>query len=262
MPPLRDAHAFEISPGVRMPRLGLGTFKVRGEDATRARPRGAAGGLPPRRHSVVLPQRGGYQGRGREGRTRRKAAARADDASGVLDEQAGTERDGRPGEDARGASRRARAARSGDARRRKTRGRDKGLTETRLVPKPLDLVLVHWPAKAGAASGRRVALRRAQGRVAGSGAREGRRLRPRDRREQLHARALGRDAFLRRETPPLREPGGAPPAVPAKRAPRGVRRATRRRRAYSPLGCGALLEDPRVVRCAARLAAELELLTR
>ena len=27
--------------------------------------------------------------------------------------------------------------------------------------------------------------------------------------------------------------------------------------AYSPLGCGALLEDPRVVRCAARLAAEL-----
>ena len=36
MPPLRDAHAFEISPGVRMPRLGLGTFKVRGEDATRA----------------------------------------------------------------------------------------------------------------------------------------------------------------------------------------------------------------------------------
>ena len=35
MPPLRDAHAFEISPGVRMPRLGLGTFKVRGEDATR-----------------------------------------------------------------------------------------------------------------------------------------------------------------------------------------------------------------------------------
>ena len=140
---------------------------------------------------------------------------------------------------------------------REVKVRKKGLTETRLVPKPLDLVLVHWPAKAGAApdDASHFVARRDAWRVLERA------------RDAGYVRAIGVSNYTRAHLEEMRfyAEKHLPCVNQVELHPRcqqkELRAACAELRvgvvAYSPLGCGALLEDPRVVRCAARLAAEL-----
>jgi diketogulonate reductase-like aldo/keto reductase len=140
---------------------------------------------------------------------------------------------------------------------REVKVRKKGLTETRLVPKPLDLALVHWPAKAGAApdDASHFVARRDAWRVLERA------------RDAGYVRAIGVSNYTRAHLEEMRfyAEKHLPCVNQVELHPRcqqkELRAACAELRvgvvAYSPLGCGALLEDPRVVRCAARLAAEL-----
>jgi diketogulonate reductase-like aldo/keto reductase len=262
MPPLRDAHAFEISPGVRMPRLGLGTFKVRGEDATRV---------------TLAALRAGCRHVDTASCYRNEEAIR--DAVELWKEE--TKDDGADADDAAvfltsklapsemGDPARTREALLGVLVRlgretREVKEEDegfrinKGLAETRPVPKPLDLALVHWPAKAGAApdDASHFVARRDAWRVLERA------------RDAGSVRAIGVSNYTRAHLEEMRfyAEKHLPCVNQVELHPRcqqkELRAACAELRvgvvAYSPLGCGALLEDPRVVRCAAQLAAELQ----
>ena len=244
-----------------MPRLGLGTFKVRGEDATRA---------------TLAALRAGCRHVDTASCYRNEEAIR--DAVELWKEE--TKDDGADADDAAvfltsklapsemGDPARTREALLGVLVRlgretREVKEEDegfrinKGLAETRPVPKPLDLALVHWPAKAGAApdNASHFVARRDAWRVLERA------------RDAGSVRAIGVSNYTRAHLEEMRfyAEKHLPCVNQVELHPRcqqkELRAACAELRvgvvAYSPLGCGALLEDPRVVRCAARLAAEL-----
>mmetsp|Transcript_7238 Transcript_7238/g.29957 ORF Transcript_7238/g.29957 Transcript_7238/m.29957 type:complete len:293 (+) Transcript_7238:283-1161(+) len=184
--------------------------------------------MPPHRHRVVLPQRGGgpagnqhleeRSGCGR-GRTRRERSERR---RRVHHEQAGSERDGR---DAR-PRRPRRGVRAPGTRESFRRG------TTRSPAGP--------GARSLAGDGEDAAgFPRESDRAGGDVARPGGRPRiprgPRHRREQLHANAPPRDARLRASLP-RGEPGRVSSPVPTALAPADVRGARRRHRGVLPAG--------------------------
>ena len=244
-----------------MPRLGLGTFKVRGEDATRA---------------TLAALRADCRHVDTASCCRNEEAIR--DAVELWKEE--TKDDGADADDAAvfltsklapsemGDPARTREALLGVLVRlgretREVKEEDegfrinKGLAETRPVPKPLDLALVHWPAKAGAApdNASHFVARRDAWRVLERA------------RDAGSVRAIGVSNYTRAHLEEMRfyAEKHLPCVNQVELHPRcqqkELRAACAELRvgvvAYSPLGCGALLEDPRVVRCAARLAAEL-----
>ena len=255
MPPLRDAHAFEISPGVRMPRLGLGTFKVRGEDATRATLAALRAGCRHVDTASCYRNEEAIRDAVEMWKDETKCGgADADDAAVFLTSKLAPSEMGDPA--------RTHEALLGVLVRlgretREVKVRKKGLTETRLVPKPLDLALVHWPAKAGAApdDASHFVARRDAWRVLERA------------KDAGYVRAIGVSNYTRAHLEEMRfyAEKHLPCVNQVELHPRcqqkELRAACAELRvgvvAYSPLGCGALLEDPRVVRCAARLAAEL-----
>ena len=235
-----------------MPRLGLGTFRVRGEDATRSTLAALRAGCRHvdtascyRNEEAIRDAIEGWNDETKE------ADADADAAVFLTSKLAPSEiRDrARTREALLGVfARLGRGAREG--------GEDEG-GERSAHRKPLDLALIHWPAKAGAApddASHLVARRDAwsvleRARDAGS------------------VRAIGVSNYTRAHLEEMR--GYAERHLPCVNQvelhPRCQQKELRAACAemnvgvvaYSPLGCGALLEDPRVVRCAARLAAEL-----
>lgn len=257
MPPLRDARAFEISPGVRMPRLGLGTFKVRGEDATRA---------------TLAALRAGCRHVDTASCYRNEEAIR--DAVELWKEE--TKDDGADADDAAvfltsklapsemGDPARTREAllgvlvRLGRGQTREVKEEDFQGFRINKRSQPLDLALVHWPAKAGAApdDASHFVARRDAWRVLERA------------RDAGSVRAIGVSNYTRAHLEEMRfyAEKHLPCVNQVELHPRcqqkELRAACAELRvgvvAYSPLGCGALLEDPRVVRCAAQLAAELQ----
>ena len=244
-----------------MPRLGLGTFKVRGEDATRV---------------TLAALRAGCRHVDTASCYRNEEAIR--DAVELWKEE--TKDDGADADDAAvfltsklAPSEMGNPARTHEAllgvlvrlgrETREVKEEDegfrinKGLAETRPVPKPLDLALVHWPAKAGAApdNASHFVARRDAWRVLERA------------RDAGSVRAIGVSNYTRAHLEEMRfyAEKHLPCVNQVELHPRcqqkELRAACAELRvgvvAYSPLGCGALLEDPRVVRCAARLAAEL-----
>ena len=235
-----------------MPRLGLGTFRVRGEDATRSTLAALRAGCRHvdtascyRNEEAIRDAIEGWNDETKE------ADADADAAVFLTSKLAPSEiRDrARTREALLGVfARLGRGAREG--------GEDEG-GERSAHRKPLDLALIHWPAKAGAApddASHLVARRDAwsvleRARDAGS------------------VRAIGVSNYTRAHLEEMRfyAEKHLPCVNQVELHPRcqqkELRAACAELRvgvvAYSPLGCGALLEDPRVVRCAARLAAEL-----
>ena len=245
-----------------MPRLGLGTFKVRGEDATRV---------------TLAALRAGCRHVDTASCYRNEEAIR--DAVELWKEE--TKDDGADADDAAvfltsklapsemGDPARTREALLGVLVRlgretREVKEEDegfrinKGLAETRPVPKPLDLALVHRPAKAGAApdNASHFVARRDAWRVLERA------------RDAGSVRAIGVSNYTRAHLEEMRfyAEKHLPCVNQVELHPRcqqkELRAACAELRvgvvAYSPLGCGALLEDPRVVRCAAQLAAELQ----
>ena len=245
-----------------MPRLGLGTFKVRGEDATRV---------------TLAALRAGCRHVDTASCYRNEEAIR--DAVELWKEE--TKDDGADADDAAvfltsklAPSEMGDPARTHEAllgvlvrlgrETREVKEEDegfrinKGLAETRPVPKPLDLALVHWPAKAGAApdDASHFVARRDAWRVLERA------------RDAGSVRAIGVSNYTRAHLEEMRfyAEKHLPCVNQVELHPRcqqkELRAACAELRvgvvAYSPLGCGALLEDPRVVRCAAQLAAELQ----
>ena len=256
MPP-RDAHAFEISPGVRMPRLGLGTFKVRGEDATRATLAALRAGC---RHvdtaSCYRNEEAIRDAVELWWEETRDDGADADDAAVFLTSKLAPSEMGDPA--------RTREAllgvlvRLGRGQTREVKEEDFAGFRMNKRSQPLDLALVHWPAKAGAApdDASHFVARRDAWRVLERA------------RDAGSVRAIGVSNYTRAHLEEMRfyAEKHLPCVNQVELHPRcqqkELRAACAELRvgvvAYSPLGCGALLEDPRVVRCAAQLAAELQ----
>ena len=237
-----------------MPRLGLGTFKVRGEDATRATLAALRAGCRHVDTASCYRNEEAIRDAVEMWKDETKGGGAADDAAVFLTSKLAPSEMGDPA--------RTHEALLGVLVRlgretREVKVRKKGLTETRLVPKPLDLVLVHWPAKAGAApdDASHFVARRDAWRVLERA------------RDAGYVRAIGVSNFTRAHLEEMRfyAEKHLPCVNQVELHPRcqqkELRAACAELRvgvvAYSPLGCGALLEDPRVVRCAARLAAEL-----
>lgn len=238
-----------------MPRLGLGTFKVRGEDATRATLAALRAGCRHVDTASCYRNEEAIRDAVEMWKDETKGGgADADDAAVFLTSKLAPSEMGNPA--------RTHEALLGVLVRlgretREVKVRKKGLTETRLVPKPLDLALVHWPAKAGAApdDASHFVARRDAWRVLERA------------RDAGYVRAIGVSNYTRAHLEEMRfyAEKHLPCVNQVELHPRcqqkELRAACAELRvgvvAYSPLGCGALLEDPRVVRCAARLAAEL-----
>ena len=238
-----------------MPRLGLGTFKVRGEDATRATLAALRAGCRHVDTASCYRNEEAIRDAVEMWKDETKCGgADADDAAVFLTSKLAPSEMGNPA--------RTHEALLGVLVRlgretREVKVRKKGLTETRLVPKPLDLALVHWPAKAGAApdDASHFVARRDAWRVLERA------------RDAGYVRAIGVSNYTRAHLEEMRfyAEKHLPCVNQVELHPRcqqkELRAACAELRvgvvAYSPLGCGALLEDPRVVRCAARLAAEL-----
>lgn len=238
-----------------MPRLGLGTFKVRGEDATRATLAALRAGCRHVDTASCYRNEEAIRDAVEMWKDETKGGgADADDAAVFLTSKLAPSEMGDPA--------RTHEALLGVLVRlgretREVKVRKKGLTETRLVPKPLDLALVHWPAKAGAApdDASHFVARRDAWRVLERA------------RDAGYVRAIGVSNYTRAHLEEMRfyAEKHLPCVNQVELHPRcqqkELRAACAELRvgvvAYSPLGCGALLEDPRVVRCAARLAAEL-----
>lgn len=238
-----------------MPRLGLGTFKVRGEDATRATLAALRAGCRHVDTASCYRNEEAIRDAVEMWKDETKCGgADADDAAVFLTSKLAPSEMGDPA--------RTHEALLGVLVRlgretREVKVRKKGLTETRLVPKPLDLALVHWPAKAGAApdDASHFVARRDAWRVLERA------------RDAGYVRAIGVSNYTRAHLEEMRfyAEKHLPCVNQVELHPRcqqkELRAACAELRvgvvAYSPLGCGALLEDPRVVRCAARLAAEL-----
>ena len=137
-----------------MPRLGLGTFKVRGEDATRATLAALRAGCRHVDTASCYRNEEAIRDAVEMWKDETKGGgADADDAAVFLTSKLAPSEMGNPArthEALLGVL--VRLGRETREVKEEDEGfRDKGLTETRLVPKPLDLALVHWPAKAGAA---------------------------------------------------------------------------------------------------------------
>lgn len=269
MPPLRDAHAFEISPGVRMPRLGLGTFKVRGEDATRVTLAALRAGCRHVDTASCYRNEEAIRDAIDAWNDETNAADDADDDDAVFltSKLAPSEMGDRA---------RTREALFGVLARlgrdaRETDGEDDEDTDGReTTGKPLDLALIHWPAKAGAAPddashalARRDAwhvLERARdlGYVRAIGVSNYTVSHLREMRDDYVAEE-STDGTLRRRQKSL------PCVNQVELHPRCQQKELRALCAelgvgvvaYSPLGCGELLSDPRVVRCSTLLAKEL-----
>ena len=238
-----------------MPRLGLGTFKVRGEDATRATLAALRAGCRHVDTASCYRNEEAIRDAVEMWKDETKGGgADADDAAVFLTSKLAPSEMGGPA--------RTHEALLGVLVRlgretREVKVRKKGLTETRLVPKPLDLALIHWPAKAGAApdDASHFVARRDAWRVLERA------------RDAGYVRAIGVSNYTRAHLEEMRfyAEKHLPCVNQVELHPRcqqkELRAACAELRvgvvAYSPLGCGALLEDPRVVRCAARLAAEL-----
>lgn len=238
-----------------MPRLGLGTFKVRGEDATRATLAALRAGCRHVDTASCYRNEEAIRDAVEMWKDETKGGgADADDAAVFLTSKLAPSEMGDPA--------RTHEALLGVLVRlgretREVKVRKKGLTETRLVPKPLDLALIHWPAKAGAApdDASHFVARRDAWRVLERA------------RDAGYVRAIGVSNYTRAHLEEMRfyAEKHLPCVNQVELHPRcqqkELRAACAELRvgvvAYSPLGCGALLEDPRVVRCAARLAAEL-----
>ena len=240
-----------------MPRLGLGTFKVRGEDATRA---------------TLAALRAGCRHVDTASCYRNEEAIR--DAVELWKEE--TKDDGADADDAAvfltsklapsemGDPARTREAllgvlvRLGRGQTREVKEEDFAGFRINKRSQPLDLALVHWPAKAGAApdDASHFVARRDAWRVLENA------------RDAGSVRAIGVSNYTRAHLEEMRfyAEKHLPCVNQVELHPRcqqkELRAACAELRvgvvAYSPLGCGALLEDPRVVRCAAQLAAELQ----
>jgi len=241
-----------------MPRLGLGTFKVRGEDATRATLAALRAGCrhvdtascyrneEAIRDAVELWKEESTQDDG----------ADADDAAVFLTSKLAPSEMGDPA--------RTREAllgvlvRLGRGQTREVKEEDFAGFRINKRSQPLDLALVHWPAKAGAApdDASHFVARRDAWRVLERA------------RDAGSVRAIGVSNYTRAHLEEMRfyAEKHLPCVNQVELHPRcqqkELRAACAELRvgvvAYSPLGCGALLEDPRVVRCAAQLAAELQ----
>jgi len=241
-----------------MPRLGLGTFKVRGEDATRA---------------TLAALRAGCRHVDTASCYRNEEAIR--DAVEMWKEES-TQDDGADADDAAvfltsklapsemGDPARTREAllgvlvRLGRGQTREGKEEDFAGFRINKRSQPLDLALVHWPAKAGAApdDASHFVARRDAWRVLERA------------RDAGSVRAIGVSNYTRAHLEEMRfyAEKHLPCVNQVELHPRcqqkELRAACAELRvgvvAYSPLGCGALLEDPRVVRCAAQLAAELQ----
>ena len=241
-----------------MPRLGLGTFKVRGEDATRA---------------TLAALRAGCRHVDTASCYRNEEAIR--DAVEMWKEES-TQDDGADADDAAvfltsklapsemGDPARTREAllgvlvRLGRGQTREVKEEDFAGFRMNKRSQPLDLALVHWPAKAGAApdDASHFVARRDAWRVLERA------------RDAGSVRAIGVSNYTRAHLEEMRfyAEKHLPCVNQVELHPRcqqkELRAACAELRvgvvAYSPLGCGALLEDPRVVRCAAQLAAELQ----
>lgn len=241
-----------------MPRLGLGTFKVRGEDATRATLAALRAGCrhvdtascyrneEAIRDAVELWKEESTQDDG----------ADADDAAVFLTSKLAPSEMGDPA--------RTREAllgvlvRLGRGQTREGKEEDFAGFRINKRSQPLDLALVHWPAKAGAApdDASHFVARRDAWRVLERA------------RDAGSVRAIGVSNYTRAHLEEMRfyAEKHLPCVNQVELHPRcqqkELRAACAELRvgvvAYSPLGCGALLEDPRVVRCAAQLAAELQ----
>ena len=261
-----------------MPRLGLGTFKVRGEDATNV---------------TLAALRAGCRHVDTASCYRNEAAIR--DAIDAWNDETNAEFSAADETSAAvfltsklapsemGDLARTREAlfemlaRLGCLDAREHGGSDDEDAEMRVAPqKPLDLLLIHWPAKAGAApdDASHAAARRDAWHVL-------------ERARDLgYVRAIGvsnytvshlkemRDDVLnvsQENTGTLHVRGQKQKSLPCVNQvelhPRCQQKELRALCAelgvgvvaYSPLGCGELLSDPRVVRCADSLAKELRL---
>ena len=239
-----------------MPRLGLGTFKVRGEDATRATLAALRAGC---RHvdtaSCYRNEEAIRDAVELWWEETRDDGADADDAAVFLTSKLAPSEIGDPA--------RTREAllgvlvRLGRGQTREVKEEDFAGFRINKRSQPLDLALVHWPAKAGAApdDASHFVARRDAWRVLERA------------RDAGSVRAIGVSNYTRAHLEEMRfyAEKHLPCVNQVELHPRcqqkELRAACAELRvgvvAYSPLGCGALLEDPRVVRCAARLAAEL-----
>lgn len=230
-----------------MPRLGLGTFKVRGEDATRSTLAALRAGC---RHvdtaSCYRNEEAIRDAIDAWNDETKGAAADADAAVFLTSKLAPSEISDQA---------RTREALLGVLARLGRGGHEDGGRCHRR--KPLDLALIHWPARAGAApcDASHLAARRDAWKVLERA------------RDAGSVRAIGVSNYTSAHLEEMR--GYAEKHLPCvnqvelhPRCQQKELRATCAEMnvgvvAYSPLGCGALLEDPRVVRCAARLAREL-----
>lgn len=240
-----------------MPRLGLGTFKVRGEDATRATLAALRAGC---RHvdtaSCYRNEEAIRDAVELWWEETRDDGADADDAAVFLTSKLAPSEMGDPA--------RTREAllgvlvRLGRGQTREVKEEDFAGFRINKRSQPLDLALVHWPAKAGAApdDASHFVARRDAWRVLERA------------RDAGSVRAIGVSNYTRAHLEEMRfyAEKHLPCVNQVELHPRcqqkELRAACAELRvgvvAYSPLGCGALLEDPRVVRCAAQLAAELQ----
>jgi diketogulonate reductase-like aldo/keto reductase len=242
-----DAEFVEISPGVRMPRLGLGTFKIRGADATRVTLDALRAGC---RHidtaSCYRNEEEVRSGVDEWRRERRGDDVRTDDDVSVF------------------VTSKIAPSEMGDARARDAiRGILKRLgrrsdDSTRSENEPLDLLLIHWPGKAKTPpdSDENLVARRETWNVLEDALDSGRvRAIGVSNYTSAHLLEMMREHAIRR-VPSVNQVEFHP------RCQQKELRATCGRLgikivAYSPLGAGELLTDPRVLRCAEALSARL-----
>mmetsp|Transcript_359 Transcript_359/g.1444 ORF Transcript_359/g.1444 Transcript_359/m.1444 type:complete len:327 (-) Transcript_359:885-1865(-) len=238
--------AVEISPGVWMPRLGLGTFKIRGEDATR---------------STLDALRSGCRHIDTASCYRNEEEVRL--GIDIWRSEAAADVDGRGGNEANDddvfitsklapnemGETRVHAALDGVYERLGRGNRSAG--ERRASP--LDLALVHWPGMA----------RTPPDSPANRTARAETWRALEDALASRAVRAIGVSNYTRTHLLEMRDYARVFPAVnQVEFHPRCQQRSLRRTCealgvgivAYSPLGCGELLKDARVLRAAELLA--------
>ena len=231
--------AAEISPGVWMPRLGLGTFKIRGEDATRSTLDALRSGC--RHIDTASCYRNEEEVRLGIDIWRSEANEANDDDVFITSKLAPNEM----------GETRVHAALDGVYERLGRGNRSERHRER--VPKPLDLALVHWPGLA----------RTPPDSPANRTARAETWRALEDALASRAVRAIGVSNYTRTHLLEMRDYARVLPAVnQVEFHPRCQQRELRRTCealgvgivAYSPLGCGELLEDPRVLRATAALA--------
>lgn len=231
--------AAEISPGVWMPRLGLGTFKIRGKDATRSTLDALRSGC--RHIDTASCYRNEEEVRLGIDIWRSEANEANDDDVFITSKLAPNEM----------GETRVHAALDGVYERLGRGNRSERHRER--VPKPLDLALVHWPGLA----------RTPPDSPANRTARAETWRALEDALASRAVRAIGVSNYTRTHLLEMRDYARVLPAVnQVEFHPRCQQRELRRTCealgvgivAYSPLGCGELLEDPRVLRATAALA--------